>query len=124
MKVLLVEDLDESRAVLRAMLERLGHDVVEAASGREAVKTAVDQNPDVVLMDLSMPEVDGLQATGALRAIAHFSYFNHLPVIAITAHPETLSKDRAFKAGCDGYLQKPVDLSDLAVTLQRFAPIA
>ena len=75
-------------------------------------------------MDLSMPEVDGLQATGALRAIAHFSYFNHLPVIAITAHPVTLSKDRAFKAGCDGYLQKPVDLSDLAVTLQRFAPIA
>jgi len=124
MKVLLVEDLDDSRVVLRALLERLGHKVVEAANGREAVKTAVDHKPDVVLMDLSMPEVDGLQATGALRAISHFSHSNQLPIIAITAYPETLSRDKAFKAGCDGYLKKPVDLVNLAGALVRFARTA
>jgi two-component system sensor histidine kinase TorS len=117
MKVLLVEDVDESRVVLRAMLEKLGHKVVEAGNGHQAVKTALDQNPDVVLMDLSMPEVDGLQATGALRAIAHFSHFSQLPIIAITAYPETLSRDKALKAGCDRYLRKPVDLADLAQVL-------
>ena len=98
--------------------------MVEAANGREAVKTAVDHKPDVVLMDLSMPEVDGLQATGALRAISHFSHSNQLPIIAITAYPETLSRDKAFKAGCDGYLKKPVDLVILAGALVRFARTA
>src|SRR2546425_7919580 len=98
MKVLLVEDVDESRAVLRAMIERLGHRVVEATNGKEAVKIALDSNPDVVLMDLSMPEVDGLQATAALRSISNFRDVNHLPVIAMTAYPETLSMDKAYRA--------------------------
>jgi len=70
MKVLLVEDVDESRNVLRAMIERLGHRVIEATNGKDAVKTALDSNPDLVLMDLSMPEVDGLQANGC--ASSHF----------------------------------------------------
>ena len=113
MKVLLVEDLEESRTVLRAMNERLGHRVVEAAHGKEAVQVALDSNPDLVLMDLSMPEVDGLQATAALRAIS-------LPVIGITAYRETLSVDKAFRAGCDAYLRKPVDLADLGAALRRF----
>ena len=113
MKILLVEDVDESRNVLRAMIERLGHSVVEATNGKEAVKIALDSNPDVVLMDLSLPEVDGLQATGALRAISHFRDMNRLPVIALTAYPETLSKEKALRAGCNSCLRKPVDLTDL-----------
>ncbi|PYS01118.1 MAG: hypothetical protein DMG16_13985 [Acidobacteria bacterium] len=120
MKVLLVEDLEESRTVLRAMNERLGHRVVEAAHGKEAVQVALDSNPDLVLMDLSMPEADGLQATSALRAISSFRDVNHLPVIALTAYPETLSVEKAYQAGCDGYLQKPVDLTDLDAALRRF----
>ena len=109
MKVLLVEDVDESRKVLRAMIERLGHRVIEATNRKDAVKTALDSNPDLVLMDLSMPEVDGLQATAALRAISNFKDY-----------PETLSVDKAFKAGCDAYLRKPVDLADLGAALRRF----
>ncbi len=109
MKVLLVEDVDESRNVLRAMIERLGHRVIEATNGKDAVKTALDYNPDLVLMDLGMPEVDGLQATAALRAISNFKDY-----------PETLSVDKAFKAGCDAYLRKPVDLADLGAALRRF----
>ena len=113
MKVLLVEDVDESRNVLRAMIERLGHRVIEATNGKDAVKTALDSNPDLVLMDLSMPEADGLQAAAALRAIS-------LPVIGITAYRETLSVDKAFRAGCDAYLRKPVDLADLGAALRSF----
>ena len=120
MKVLLVEDVDESRKVLRAMIERLGHRVIEATNEKDAVKTALDSNPDLVLMDLSMPEVDGLQAAAALRAISNFKDMNHLPVIWITAYPETLSVDKAFRAGCDAYLRKPVDLADLGAALRRF----
>ena len=63
----------------------------------------------IVMMDLSMPEVDGLQATAALRAISNFKDY-----------PETLSVDKAFKAGCDAYLRKPVDLADLGAALRRF----
>ena len=109
MKVLLVEDVEESRNVLRAMIERLDHRVIEAANGKEVVKTALDSNPEVVMMDLSMPEVDGLQATAALRAISNFKDY-----------PETLSVDKAFKAGCDAYLRKPVDLADLGAAFRRF----
>ena len=109
MKVLLVEDVEESRNVLRAMIERLDHRVIEAANGKEVVKTALDSNPDLVLMDLSMPEADGLQAAAALRAISNFKDY-----------PETLSVDKAFKAGCDAYLRKPVDLADLGAALRRF----
>ena len=91
-----------------------------AENGREAVQAALEHNPDLVLMDLGMPEVNGPVATGVPRAIAPFSHLNHLPVIAVTAYPEALSKDMALKAGCDGYLRKPVDLADLAGTLSRF----
>ncbi len=71
-------------------------------------------------VDSSMPEVDGLQATAALRSISNFRDVNHLPVIAMTAYPETLSLDKAYSAGCDGYLPKPVDLTDLDGVLRRF----
>ena len=124
MKVLLVEDVDESRKVLRAMIERLGHRVIEATNRKDAVKTALDSNPDLVLMDLSMPEVDGLQAAAALRAISNFKDMNHLPVVGITAYPEPLSVDKAFRAGCDAYLRKPVDLADLGAALRSFLRVA
>ena len=104
------------------MIERLGHEVIEAQDGQEAVTAAVDQHPDIVLMDLSMPGVDGLAATGALRKLSHCSRCEQLPIIAITAYPETLSMEKARKAGCDGYVRKPVDLNDLAGVLDRFAP--
>ena len=118
MKVLLVEDVDESRDVLRRMLETFGHRVIEAANGRDAVRLALEDRPDLVFMDLSMPEIDGFQTTGALRAISRFGRSN-LPIVAITAYPETLSKEKAFASGCDAYLRKPVDLSDLALVFKR-----
>jgi len=119
MKVLLVEDVEDSRGALRAMIERLGHQVIEATNGKEAVSASVDHKPDIVLMDLSMPVADGLQATAAIRAISQ--YPRQLPIIAITAFPESLSEEKALKAGCDGYLRKPIDPDDLLKVFKRFA---
>jgi len=117
MKVLLVEDIDDSRGALRAMIERLGHHVIEATNGKEAVQATVDHNPHCVLMDLALPGVDGLQATAALRAISSFK--GRLPIIAMTAFQADFSQEKAFDAGCDGYLQKPIDFDDLREAFKK-----
>jgi CheY-like chemotaxis protein len=118
MKVLLVEDVEDSRGALRAMIERLGHHVIEATNGKEAVQATIDHNPECVLMDLALPEVDGLQATAAIRAISRFE--GRLPIIAMTAFHEAFSQDKAFRAGCDGYLRKPIDLDNLRDAFKEF----
>ena len=121
MKVLLVEDTDDSRILFRTMLEKLGHDVIEATNGREAVQIAVEQCPDLVLMDLSMPEVDGFQATGALRAIRSFV---QMPIIVFSAYSANQYRDKALAVGCDDYLQKPLDLDELSSALKKFVRVA
>jgi two-component system, OmpR family, sensor histidine kinase TorS len=120
MKVLLVEDVEEDRIALRTMLEELGHQVLEATDGKQAVQATVDHNPDFVLMDLSMPVVDGLQATAAIRAISRFP--GRLPIAAMTAFHERLTEDEAFKAGCVEYLKKPIHLDDLASVFRKLVP--
>src|SRR4051812_20650468 len=102
------------------MIEKLGHQVVEARNGMEAIKASLEHKPDVVLMDLSMPAVDGLQATGAIRTFSQFP--RQLPIIAMTAFPKIVSEEKAFQAGCDAYLQKPFDLDDLAAVFKKFLP--
>ena len=100
------------------MLLRLGHEVVEATNGREAVAAAVARIPDLVLMDLSMPEVDGLVGIAALRTI---SRFRQVPIIAMTAYPQQLTLHNAINAGCNAYLAKPFSLEDLSAALGRFS---
>jgi CheY-like chemotaxis protein len=116
MLVLLVEDNDDSRDLYRRMLEKLGHQVIEASNGKEALKLAIKQNPQIVVMDLSMPEVDGFQATSALRSIKSFS---RTPIVAITAYPKSHWQDKAEDAGCDAFLQKPFTHEDLSAVLEK-----
>src|SRR5437867_3574814 len=118
MRVLLVEDNQDSRETYRTMLEKLGYDVIEAVNGKEAIEVALDGTPDLILMDLSMPEVDGLVATAALRSI---TIFTRLPIIAMTAYPQALSFNQAKRAGCDGYLAKPFTQENLAAVLSKFS---
>lgn len=118
MRILLVDDVEDSRDIIRLMLEKLGHEVLEAENGKHALRVALDQRPEFIFMDLSMPEVDGFQATGALRSI---STFIDVPVVAITAAPPELAKERAMDAGCDGYLSKPVSMEDLAAVLKKYS---
>ena len=116
MRILLVEDNDDSREVIRFELENLGYEVAEATNGGEALKAAIKRPPDLVLMDLSMPEVDGFEAIAALRAVTPLV---QLPIVAITAYPQSYWRDKAEDAGFADYVQKPVSVDQLSEVLRK-----
>ena len=118
MLILVVDDSKDTRDVCRMILETFGYRVIQASEGREAIYTASAKCPDLILMDLSLPGVDGLVATAALRSI---STLKDVPIIAMTAYPESLSKDKALAAGCDAYLEKPLSMERLTAILHQFA---
>ena len=110
MKILLVEDNEMNRDMLSRRLIRKGHEVVMAFDGEQGVTMARDEAPDIILMDMSLPTIDGWEATRRIKADAAT---RHLPVIALTAHAMAGDRDRALRAGCDDYDTKPVDLERL-----------
>ncbi len=110
MKILLVEDNEMNRDMLSRRLIRKGHEVVMAFDGEQGVTMARDEAPDIILMDMSLPTIDGWEATRRIKADAAT---RHVPVIALTAHAMAGDRDRALQAGCDDYDTKPVDLERL-----------
>lgn len=112
--VLLVEDLEENRRVVRHLARRMGVNLLEAADGLEGLKLAREHKPDVILMDLSLPILDGWAATTQLKADPETA---HIPVIALTAHAMAIDEQRARQAGCDGYVAKPIDLQSFQTYL-------
>jgi CheY-like chemotaxis protein len=113
--ILLVEDFEDSRFMMRMLLEMSGYRVLEAADGQAAVELAGEECPDLVLMDLSLPVLDGL---GATRLIRQMENICDVPVIALTAHGTEEFQDAARTAGCDQFVTKPVDF-DLLETVIR-----
>jgi CheY-like chemotaxis protein len=113
--VLVVEDYDDSRLMMGRLLEMSGYRVLEAADGREAVETAERECPDVVLMDLQMPVLDGFTATSLIRRIENIS---RTPVIAVSAQCSEDFVSAAARVGCDDFVPKPVDF-DLLLELIR-----
>ena len=109
-RILLVEDTEDNRFMMRRLLEMDGFTVVEARNGQEAVKLAQQESPQLVLMDLSLPVIDGLAATRLLRELPGFS---KIPIIAVSAHDTTDFKAEAMEAGCNGYITKPIDFAEL-----------
>ncbi len=109
-KLLLVEDNPENRDMLARRLIRKGFDVCFACDGAEAVESARAQAPNLILMDLSLPIIDGWEATRRIKADAATS---HIPIIALTAHAMSGDRESAIAAGCDDYDTKPVDLTRL-----------
>lgn len=114
-KILLVEDNEMNRDMLSRRLQRKGYEVIMAVDGQQGVDMASNQQPDLVLMDMSLPVVDGWEAT---RLIKSAPASQHIPIIAITAHAMAGDKERAFQAGCDEYDTKPVDLPRLLVKIE------
>jgi two-component system, cell cycle response regulator DivK len=109
-KILLVEDNELNRDMLSRRLARRGHDVAIAVDGRDGVAKARDERPEIILMDISLPELDGWEATRLLRADAATA---SIPVIALTAHAMESDRTRSIEAGCDDYDTKPVELQRL-----------
>ena len=109
--VLVVEDSDDARYVMRLQLEDMGYLVIEAQDGKEAVEVATNGRPDIILMDLSLPIMDGFAATEKIRASDGLA---GVPVIAVTAHQETDFRKGAKAAGFDAYVTKPIDIKCLS----------
>jgi two-component system cell cycle response regulator DivK len=109
-KVLLVEDTEDNRSMMRRLLELCGYLVVEAVNGEDAVRVAEAESPEVILMDLSLPITDGLAATRRIRKLPGLS---DVPIIAVSAHDTADFHQDALAAGCDAYLTKPIDFAEL-----------
>src|SRR5690606_23022600 len=118
MKILLVEDNEMNRDMLSRRLLRRGHEVVMAVDGQAAVSAAVEQLPDLVLMDMGLPVMDGWEATRRIKADARTA---SIPVIALTAHAMAEDRERALEAGCDDFDTKPVDLARLIGKIDALA---
>lgn len=109
-KILLVEDNEMNRDMLSRRLQRRGYEVLIAEDGQQGLDAARDQRPDLVLMDMNLPIIDGWEVTRRLKADEATS---RLPVIALTAHAMSSDRDRALDAGCDDYETKPVEFAQL-----------
>lgn len=115
-KILVVEDDDLNRDMLTRRLERRGFEVITAADGLEAIAKVRGEAPALVLMDMSLPQIDGWEATRRLKADARTA---SVPIIALTAHAMQGDRERALGAGCDEYDTKPIDLPRLLEKMQR-----
>lgn len=109
-RILLVEDNEMNRDMLSRRLQRRGYEVMIAVDGQLGVAMAQSETPDLILMDMSLPVIDGWEATRALKAAAET---RHIPVIALTAHAMSTDRDKAIEAGCDDYDTKPIELPRL-----------
>jgi len=108
--VLLVEDTEDNRMMMRRLLELSGYRVSEAVNGLDAVKAAERETPDIILMDLSLPIIDGLAATRRIRQLPDLAT---VPIIAVSAHDTADFHAEALAAGCDAYITKPIDYTEL-----------
>ena len=118
-RVLVVEDFEDSRFSLSKLLEIEGYEVLEAGDGAQAVELALDERPDLILMDLSLPIIDGLSAT---RQIRENEAMKSVPIIALTAHDLIDFQAKAQDAGCTDYATKPVDFNALIILMSKYLP--
>ncbi len=119
MKILLVEDNEMNRDMLSRRLQRRGHEVLIAVDGAEALRVAGEEQPELVLMDLSLPVMDGWEATGRMKADPQTA---SIPIIALTAHAMDADRERALAAGCDDFDTKPIDMERLTGKIAALVP--
>lgn len=119
-RVLLVDDFEDSRFSLSKLLEIEGYEVMEAVNGAEAIDLAIKGKPDLILMDLSLPVIDGLSATKQIR---EHEALNSVPIIALSAHDISEFQSKAKDAGCTDYITKPVDFNALILLMSKYLPV-
>jgi two-component system cell cycle response regulator DivK len=116
-RILYIEDDFNNRILVRRILMAAGHDVNEADNAADGIHLAVQDPPDLILMDISMPGMDGLTATAEIRSSPDLA---HIPVIAVTANVMEGDRERSLSAGCDGYIQKPIDVDTFADEISQY----
>lgn len=118
-KVLIVDDISETRENVRKLLQfESDVEVVGVArTGKEAIQTSLEVQPDVVLMDINMPDMDGYTLTAKIKAVQKFT---KIPIVAVTANVMRGDREKSLEAGCDGYIQKPIDIDTLSQQIERY----
>ncbi len=117
MTILIADDSEKNRELLRTVLGHLGHTVLEAADGRQAVELAQSNSPELFIFDLQMPEMDGF---AAMRAVRSIDRFQEAPVLALTAYAMEGDREKALAAGFSSYLTKPLRMAELRTELARW----
>jgi len=115
--ILIVEDDPKSLILTRDLLQVSGFTTIEATDGKQGIELAKARNPDLILMDIQMPEMDGLEATRILKADATT---RNIPVLALTAYAMKGDEERILQAGCDGYISKPIDIQGLVKEVAEY----
>ncbi len=116
-KVLYIEDNFDNMILVKRVLEIEGYEVIGAETGQEGLARAVENQPDIVITDINLPDIDGYEITDTLKRNGKTA---HIPVIAMTANVMKKDRENVFEAGCDGYISKPIDVDDLPGQIENF----
>ncbi len=116
-QVLYIEDNFENRVLVRRILAAEGYDVLEAAEAEQGLEIARREKPDLVMIDINLPQLDGLTLTSMMKADPDLG---HIPIVAVTANVMKGDRERTLAAGCDGYIQKPIDIDDFPRQVARY----
>jgi two-component system cell cycle response regulator DivK len=116
-KILVVDDNQDSRELIVKVLKSKGYQMIEAVDGEDALEKVTAENPDLILMDISIPKIDGYEVTRRLKSQANFK---NTPIIALTAHAMKGDREKALEAGCDGYISKPIDIHEIPDQIQSY----
>jgi CheY-like chemotaxis protein len=118
MKILYIEDNPLNMRLVQKILKSVGHTMIPATDGLTGVAAAASEQPDLILMDVNLPDIDGLEATSRLKASPELSW---IPIVAVTANAMHGDRERCLEAGCDGYIAKPITKIELVNTINYFA---
>jgi two-component system cell cycle response regulator DivK len=116
-RILYIEDNPDNRLLVRRVLQAEGYTVLEANDGQSGMTVAAETQPDLILMDINLPEIDGYEVTARLKQLPGIS---HVPIVAVTANVMKGDREKTLAAGCDGYIQKPIDIDLLPEQIERF----
>ena len=116
-KILYVEDNPDNRSLIRRVLGAEGYSVVDAINAKQAIEKLGNGTFDLILMDINMPDMDGYTLTTKIKKVKNYS---KIPIIAVTANVMRGDREKSLEAGCDGYIQKPIDIDTLGQQIERF----
>ncbi|MBM4141304.1 MAG: response regulator [Nitrospira sp.] len=116
-KILIVDDNQDSRELVVKILKNRGYQLIEAIDGEDALEKAMAERPDLILMDISIPKIDGYEVTRRLKSQKEFK---NIIIVALTAHAMKGDREKAFEVGCEGYISKPINTRELPDQIKSF----
>ena len=116
-RILVVDDINDSRELVVKVLKNKGYEMIEAIDGEEALEKAMSEKPDLILLDISIPKLNGYEVTKRLKSLEEVK---DIPVVALTAHAMKGDRAKALEAGCEGYISKPINVRDLPAQVKSY----